>query len=219
MTYSRKALTPNHLSCLTLALSLLCAPISTFASRQTDGAILNKGKQSSEVYISSYTCDLTEAAKRGKLEPVNGYTSEINQMVQILAGVERRNAMLVSEPGTIRNVVVEALALRVASGEVPGELQGKHLLRLNLKDIFNAESLVVETRLDGLLAEVKRARGKFILFVDDLDTLSGIDAGPNATAESLLAAALERNEIQLVGGTTGGNLKVLEARNPGIARH
>src|SRR6266436_4127046 len=117
MRYSRKALTPNNLSCLALAFSLLCAPISTFASQQTDRAILNKGKQSSDVYISRYTRDLTEAAKHGILEPVNGYTSEINQLVQILAGAERRNAMLVSEPGTIRNVVVEALALRVANGE------------------------------------------------------------------------------------------------------
>src|SRR6266404_4011807 len=83
MRYSRKALTPNNLSCLALAFSLLCAPISTFASQQTDRAILNKGKQSSDVYISRYTRDLTEAAKHGILEPVNGYTSEINQLVQI----------------------------------------------------------------------------------------------------------------------------------------
>ncbi len=155
--------------------------------------------------LAKFTRDLTQLAQQNKLDPVIGRDDEIRRTIQILSRRSKNNPVLIGEAGVGKTAVVEGIAARIASGDVPESLRGKRLLALDLGALVAGAKYrgEFEERLKAVLADIAAADGEIILFIDELHTLVGAGAAEGAQdAANMLKPALARGELRCIGATT-----------------
>jgi ATP-dependent Clp protease ATP-binding subunit ClpB len=155
--------------------------------------------------LEKYGRDLTEQARRGKIDPVIGRDNEIRRVMQVLSRRTKNNPVLIGEPGVGKTAIVEGLARRIISGDVPESLKKKRLIAMDIGAMvagakFRGE---FEDRLKAFLKEVTDSEGEIILFIDELHTIVGAGAAEGSVdASNLLKPQLARGELRTVGATT-----------------
>jgi len=171
--------------------------------------------------LEKYTVDLTARAKQDKLDPVIGRDEEIRRVIQVLSRRTKNNPVLIGEPGVGKTAIVEGLARRVVSGDVPDTLAGKRVLSLDLGALvagtkFRGE---FEERLKAVIKEITASQGEIILFIDEIHTLVGAGSAEGSMdASNMLKPALARGELRCVGATTLDEFRKRIEKDPALER-
>ncbi len=155
--------------------------------------------------LDEFGRDLTMMAREGKLDPVIGRAEEIERMIQILARRTKNNPVLIGDPGVGKTAIVEGLAQRISSGDIPEILASKRVLTLDLALVVAGTKYrgEFEQRLKNIIEEIRRSKGSVILFIDELHTVIGAGAAEGAIdASNMIKPALSRGELQCIGATT-----------------
>ena len=171
----------------------------------SDGNKKNKKKNNKRKYLENYCSNLTEKARKGKIDRIVGRDKEISRVIQILSRRTKNNPCLIGEPGVGKTAIAEGLALKIADGKVPLRLKQKEIYLLDLTALVAGTQFrgQFESRIKGLIDEVKRY-GNIILFIDEVHNLVGAGESERGSmnAANILKPALSRGEVQVIGATT-----------------
>lgn len=170
--------------------------------------------------LEKYARDLTEAARNNKLDPVIGRDTEVRRVIQILSRRTKNNPVLIGEPGVGKTAIVEGLAQRIISGDVPGSLKDRRVIALDIGSLLAGAKFrgEFEERLRAVLKEVQAAAGKIILFIDEIHTIVKAGSAEGAMdAGNMLKPALARGELRCVGATTLDEYRIIE-KDPALER-
>ena len=168
-------------------------------------SVRDQGAEGRYQALERYSRDLTELAKQGKLDLVIGREGEIQRVIQVLSRRTKNNPVLIGEPGVGKTAVVEGLAQKVLSGDVPRTVKNKRVIALDLGAMVAGSKFrgEFEERLKAVMDEIRKAQGQIILFIDELHTVVGAGAAEGAIdASNMLKPALARGELQCIGATT-----------------
>ncbi len=171
--------------------------------------------------LEKYAKDLTELARRGKLDPVIGRDEEIRRVIQVLSRRTKNNPVLIGEPGVGKTAIVEGLAQRIVSGDIPEGLKDKRLLALDIGSMVAGAKYrgEFEDRLKAVLKEIIASEGNIILFIDEMHTVVGAGAAEGSVdASNMLKPPLARGELHCVGATTINEYRKYVEKDPALER-
>jgi ATP-dependent Clp protease ATP-binding subunit ClpB len=184
--------------------------------------VTSEDAESTYEALEKYSVDLTQAAADGRLDPVIGRDAEIRRVVQVLSRRTKNNPVLIGEPGVGKTAVVEGLAQRVVTGDVPDSLKGRRVLSLDLAAMVAGAKYrgEFEERLKAVLEEIKDAGGQVITFIDELHTVVGAGAGGDSAmdAGNMLKPMLARGELHMIGATTLDEYRERIEKDPALER-
>ena len=171
--------------------------------------------------LERYSIDLTEEARRGKLDPVIGRDTEIRRVMQVLSRRTKSNPVLIGEPGVGKTAIVDGLAQRLVEGDVPESLRDKRLVQLDIAAMLAGAKYrgEFEERLKAVLKEITESGGRYVVFLDELHTIVGAGAAEGAVdAGNMLKPALARGELRMIGATTLNEYRQRIEKDPALER-
>ncbi|MBF8272611.1 MAG: ATPase AAA-2 domain protein [Magnetococcales bacterium] len=194
---------------------------ATILKLRSGQRVVNPDPETGFQTLEKYTRDLTELARKGKLDPVIGRDEEIRRTIQVLSRRTKNNPVLIGEPGVGKTAIVEGLALRVIRGDVPDALKHIRIAALDMGALIAGSKFrgEFEERLKGVLREVVESEGRVILFIDEMHTLVGAGRADGAMdASNLLKPALARGDLHCVGATTLDEYRKHVEKDPALER-
>jgi ATP-dependent Clp protease ATP-binding subunit ClpB len=171
--------------------------------------------------LARFSKDLTELARRGKLDPVIGRDEEIRRVIKVLARRTKNNPVIIGEPGVGKTAIVEGLAQRMIAGDIPTSLANKKLLQLDISAMLAGAKYrgEFEERMKAVIKEITEAEGRYVIFIDEMHTIVGAGAAEGAVdAGNMLKPALARGELRVVGATTLDEYRKHIEKDPALER-